>query len=634
LLYGKAPVGSDFFEMLSDLQKVIETFFELNEPNDRWDQLRAVKDYMVERNLCDVRGNIQAALGLLAWCEQPQVRWDEVYSETFVHCVGMMINSTLSSPEFKILSRVSRHNLESAYNGLQLKILDAEERLETFDFSELFGVGSASSSPAMKASEAFREFLVSFYRRKYRAWPPSSDSDRRWLSRSIVQRLQTDFGAVYDFLVDRDIVWDPTEERHTRKWEMISTKHRPDGVFNADSHGVPLTDMLVSFDYKHNYKHIPHPFPLLPWSPKQARQPEETKRTKPSFLSNLKKSKPAPTAPVRDLKEQHQLSLALNGATNINKLDASLDLENPILDALIEHEKALHLSPSSVSLISPADARLGRWILLYGILQTLATVSVDIEGLRYTEGCAYMLSCELEGCPPWRVPGRDAEGTEWASHGFGEAKQERSYCWLAPSRWGRGRGGGEVVGGGGDGRAVRAARHSTEPAQYHHRPRNTDPQARRSTDGAGYAALAQHQLYHGYSTSTTNANPVAPVAAPGFAPEDLIDEVSELDGRSIVRSENKRRGGGGMASPTSPLLRQQQYRNFMVGGEKEVKEKGYFYGQSPNIVMFPPTEEKSLGKGGGVLGPEVPARSARRKGMIGVGNGFGFEEGGVGSLGG
>ncbi|KAK3077600.1 hypothetical protein LTS18_009803 [Coniosporium uncinatum] len=505
----------------------------------------------------------------------------------------------------------------------------------------------------MKASEAFREFLTNFYSRKYRAWPPSSKSDIRWLSRDIVHGLQRDFGAIYDYLVDRDIVWDPTEERHTRKWEMICTKHRPDSAFNADAHGIPLTDMLVSFDYKHNYKHIPHPFPLLPWSPKQSprRVTEETKKSKPSsFLSNLKRSKPAPAAaaPAKDPKEQHQLSLALNGATNINKLDGSpvLDLENPILDALVEHEKALHLSASSSSSsssssissnLSPAEARLGRWVLLYGILQTLSTVSVDVEGLRYTEGCAYMLSCGLEGCPPWRVPGRDAEGVEWARHGFGEAGQERSYCWVTPLRWGGGgRGsGGEVVGGGG---SARAGHQGTETSQHRPRPRRTQLQAPRMIPDrcSGYAASIQRHGYHyGYATNTRPDG--APVVTPGFAPEDLVDEVSELDGRSIIRV------GGDVASPTSLAFssqQQQQYKALDLGKDEEEKEKGYFYGQSPNIVMFPPSppppppppppaEEKTLGKGDGVLRPDVPTRSARREGMIDIRNGSGLGDGQV-----
>jgi hypothetical protein len=77
--------------------------------------------------------------------------------------------------------------------------------------------------------------------------------------------------------------------------------------------------------------------------------------------------------------------------------------------------------------MTASEARLGRWVLLYGILQALSTISVDTAGLKYKDKVRYYVGPSLEGCPPWRSPE--------ASPLMIEACQQRSYCWLAPQTW-------------------------------------------------------------------------------------------------------------------------------------------------------------------------------------------------------
>jgi len=70
--------------------------------------------------------------------------------------------------------------------------------------------------------------------------------------------------------------------------------------------------------------------------------------------------------------------------------------------------------------MSPREARLGRWVLLYGILQVLSTLSVDVQGLRHTDGVRSFLNTDLKRMP------------EWVSNGqieHLEARQQRSWCW-------------------------------------------------------------------------------------------------------------------------------------------------------------------------------------------------------------
>lgn len=69
---------------------------------------------------------------------------------------------------------------------------------------------------------------------------------------------------------------------------------------------------------------------------------------------------------------------------------------------------------------TPREARLGRWVLLYGILQTLSTLSVDVQSLKHTDGVRYHLCTDLKRCPEWVTNGH----LEYL-----EASQKRSWCW-------------------------------------------------------------------------------------------------------------------------------------------------------------------------------------------------------------
>lgn len=434
LLYGLPIIGNDFYEMLSDLQNVMDTYYELNEPSERWNSAQVLVQFVTQMQLDDVRGNIKHALGLLAWSEQSNVMWDAGYLEGFVHCVGMMTQETLKMREYRSLSQISRHKLQNANNAMQLRLIEAEERLSRFDFPEMWYIdGVSNGHPTQKSFEAFRDFLSSFYQAEYGQWPPRhEDHQGHWLGRNLMGRLQADFGAIYQYWVDREIAWDANEERHTRKWEMAPTKLRTGG-FEADSPGLPLTDMLIGFDSSQKYDHIPHPYPLLPTS----RSPSPNmKSSRKSMFSKFKSSK-EPTKP--DVKSQYQMALAFNTASNINRLGTSFEgkcfailldastmadhsSDNKIIDEIGIYEKSFQMSG-----VQPSDARLGRWILLYGILQVLSTVSVDTGGLKYKNKIKYFVSPSLEGCPPWR--------SLEAAPLMIDACQQRSYCWHAPQTW-------------------------------------------------------------------------------------------------------------------------------------------------------------------------------------------------------
>ncbi|CBX95090.1 hypothetical protein IAQ61_009803 [Plenodomus lingam] len=408
ILHGKSIVGADLFEMVDTLQATIVVMYDLdNNQSGLTPQelsIQMITDYLEQHGLDDVRNNVRHALGLLLWSEQDNVRWRQGYLESFVHLAGVMTSEIEELSDFKRLSVVTRRNLGMAGKTLQLRIMEAEERLAGFEFADLWGNDSKiANGPVHRHCQLFRQFLVNHYARIYGSWPPVSG--KTWLNRKIVQAMQNDFGSLYDYLVNREVFWNPREERARRKWEMA---HRKMDGFQADLPELDITDVLVMFDGKQGYTHIPHPYPLLPIElPKGGKEKE-----KKGFFSSLKKDKTKET--TRDAKAHLQLSIVFSDATNIEKLDVNFN-GSTLIDKFEQFELTTDLKHAT-----PRVARLGRWVLLYGILQVLSTLSVDVQGLKHTEGVHYFLCTDLK-----RVP-------EWVTNGqleYLEASQNRSWCW-------------------------------------------------------------------------------------------------------------------------------------------------------------------------------------------------------------
>lgn len=320
MLHGKPIVGADLFDMLNTLQPEIEVMYDLDNSQSsmtpRQRSVQMITNYLGQHGIDDVRTSIKSAMCLLAWSEQDNVQWRQGYLETFAHLAGVMIPELEEVPEFKRLSIVTRRNLGIAAKSLQLRVMEAEEKLSTFDFTDLWEDPSkASNSPVFQSYQAFRSFLVSHYTRNYGNWPPASN--KTWLNRKVVLALQEDFGSLYDYLVNRDVIWNPREERASRKWEMA---HRTNADFKADVPELGVTDLLVRFDAKFGYAHIPHPYPLLPRAiPKTTKEKE-----KKSFFGGLKKDKSRESS-TKDAKAHLQLSILFSDATNIEKLDVNFN---------------------------------------------------------------------------------------------------------------------------------------------------------------------------------------------------------------------------------------------------------------------------------------------------------------------
>ncbi|EPE04806.1 hypothetical protein F503_06355 [Ophiostoma piceae UAMH 11346] len=430
LLYHASLVGLSLYQALSDLHARLEQYMP-----PEMDNVGTIINYLGARGIDDVRNDPENAISLLAWSESPEVRWEEGWRESFLHSTGMYA-SLEGCADFKSVTPITRALLERACLETQLRVQAAEERLAEFQYADMWpaslsmianGSGPVLPSPAKAAADRMQKFLLAHYTHTYGRWPPLPPSppvpgssgleeDEMWLTRTVAHALQKDFAALYDYLVDRDIIWDGSEARSGRKWILVSESGNR--AFEADTPDLPMTDMLVEFDNKLRFPHIPHPFPLVPDSipptNNSSGKDKDKDKKKESAVGN------------RGGAVERRVQLAYTVATNMLILGSEFN-QSDLIDAFSKFEKA-----DRVGDVDPSIARRGRWVLVYGMLQTLASVSVDALNMRYRDNVAYHLSPRLKGAkmPPWRSMG--GGGLVGSSD---EAAHELSHCWLVPRTW-------------------------------------------------------------------------------------------------------------------------------------------------------------------------------------------------------
>ncbi|KAF4992242.1 hypothetical protein FGRMN_7272 [Fusarium graminum] len=408
LLLNTSIVGLSLHEALSDLHIRLDSYMP---PNN--DNVKQLVRYIYNRELDDSRNSPSIALSLLLWAEEPDVRWEEGWRESFTHCVGMY-KLVQQFKDYKCLPPNTSSLLETASQEMQNRVLSAEDRLAGFRYQDIWTF-NPTIGPELMAIDRMKDMLLQHYEWEYGSWPPmvSPLSDGRlgrsinvtgpgtWLSRTVVMKLQTDFGALYDWLVDRDITWARLESQHRSQLMMVSkTNHK---VLEVDTDGLPLSDMLIEFDKKYRFPHIPHPYPLLPRSTISTGNGSSRK-------DNTRAGTDKPNALDRRIRAPYRESF------NADELEYEFS-RNKLVEAFERFEKI-----DDIGDMNPATARRSRWILIYSILQSLASVSVDDDRVQYSDKVDYHLSPRLEAVriPPWK---------RGMSDGMGERAHERSHCW-------------------------------------------------------------------------------------------------------------------------------------------------------------------------------------------------------------
>lgn len=381
-LLSKPLVGLTLYQALTDLHERLYFYM-----TPDVDCTEIMIRYVTKNGLHKVTNDPAAAAGLLSWSEKNDVVWPEGWREAFVHCIGMY-NNLRGLPELSDVSHGSRALLELSHLELQARIEECQYRFSAFNFDDLWLTSIPPSSLPHRSFDNFREFLRRYYERAYKGWPPASSlgSGDHWLTRELTQRLQSDFACLYEYFVDRRRLWNKSSEK------------------SPDDDILSLTKIFLLFDKKHEYPHIPHPYPLLP---NLTAEIFEGKQPKSGLFSSK--------ARTTEKKVVH----ACTEASNATRLQAEVT-NNSLLVAFLRFQKF-----DLVTEMNPREVRQGRWILLYGILQVLSTLSVDTPGLWFKD-VPYFLNARLSGHPPWR-----SEAEEVSE----EANPKLGYCWTVPKNW-------------------------------------------------------------------------------------------------------------------------------------------------------------------------------------------------------
>ncbi|CAD6585482.1 MAG: hypothetical protein ASARMPREDX12_002010 [Alectoria sarmentosa] len=374
-LLNKPLVGLTFYQALIDLYERLLVFMprECNTSD-------VIIGFLTRNRLHNVCNDPAAAAGLLAYSEDDEVQWPEGWREGFVHCSGMY-TKLRELPEFRDISHVSRTLLERSHLELQARIQVAEDRLSTFNFEDMWPSHITHPSAARASFDYFRQFLLQFYEKAYKNWPPRGvkNSEGNWLTRTVICHLQEDFGALYDYYVNRDVVWAETKEPSERYRIMVRKKNG--AVIKINNDGLDLAKLFVHFDHEHKHPYILHPYPLLPRSMSVGDRGKA--QPKQSLFTNKTKAL------------EKQIIHAYSIASNALLLGPNV-ATNSLVEGFQRFEKTDHLGETD-----PRDARKGRWILLFGILQILSHVSADTPDLWFKDDVSYYLMPRLKGTPPW-----------------------------------------------------------------------------------------------------------------------------------------------------------------------------------------------------------------------------------------
>ena len=424
------------FAVLSNLSRLLRhyEFSNLDESTLGEVASASFNFYADHYGLADVRASREKTLEAIVIAERMK-NW-ELYNEGFVHGVGKWDEiMNLNSPIFQLIGELTRKRMERAFNDLTIRRRSVETRLKDFDFPSLFA-GIANSSVDNKEIDfkswkssffSMRRHALGLYKLRYGSWPPKAKSKKNQfeesgLNRLLLQEVYHDFSDLYDILVNR-------KEMTTRTADFLLHDGSSTVDPNMPSSHV-LRKLLSEFDRSSPPVQPPIPFdtPILP----------DLRTTRRDF-SALPEKKQAKER-KKKLKD-NEINQALLQAVNRESVKAT-----PFVESFLSFERE---SARGKSIEEIVNLRIGQWIFMYVVLQSLPLVVTDAPGLKYTDGVEYFL-CEVpKGGVPWNkedlgakkawygVPGGSALVSlpaDVVEHGV-DGIYRRSHCWQQAENW-------------------------------------------------------------------------------------------------------------------------------------------------------------------------------------------------------
>lgn len=392
--------------------------------------------YIRQLGLGDVRDSREKTIQGLLIAER--MRSVDLYNEVFAHGVGKFPALVdLRSPTWPKVSSLTRQRLDRAHLDLLNRQHNVNVRIESFDFPSLFaGIANSTSSTEFRAVRfkqwrnsfsKMRSFTISYYKHVFGSWPPKASSRKNpftesGLNRLVLKTLYSDMCALYDLIADRKsftsrVINKTAEETETSDSNPVVTA---------------LRRMLSEFDNSSPPVLPPIPFdvPKVP--------------TMSSISASYGRLQPKEQARFDRRIKGHELKLVLEKSYDYNTNTANAN--NQFLQKFKEFEAKEARGKVGADI---ADQRIGYWLFMYVVIQSLPILVMDAPGLMHTDDVEYFLCQPPVGNPPWAEDvGQVRKMWYEVSGGAGyvelaadavlfsvEAIHHRSHCWLQAKMW-------------------------------------------------------------------------------------------------------------------------------------------------------------------------------------------------------
>lgn len=387
--------------------------------------------YITQMSLADVRHSREKTLEAIILGERMK-SW-ELYNEAYTHAVGKwQAIVSLKSPLLKQVTPEVQQRLERSNLDLLNRQHNVNQRLESFEFPALFaGVAVSSEFKDVRfnrwraAFAKMRFFVLDHYKSLFGAWPPKARSKKNpfsesGLNRLVLKALYADLCSLYDLLVDRESL--------TPRVIDQAPDDEPDK--ETDINIKALRKLLNEFDQSSPPVLPPIPFdiPKIPTMKSvKAKYDEMKEKDRLKFDRNIK---------------EHELQLIMHKSYNFDTDSVNTSFLEEFKDFDFEHAKGRNSAEI-------ADHRLGVWLFLYVVIQSLPLLVIDAPELKFTEGVEYFLCQPPMGNLPWiedagevrkawyQIPGSSVKVELSADVVMFsvEGTFERSHCWEVAKLW-------------------------------------------------------------------------------------------------------------------------------------------------------------------------------------------------------
>jgi hypothetical protein len=355
LLTNQALVGEKLGLALVDLWRRTKEW----QSNDNATSI--LLSYCEQQGYLSLAENVPHATAILTFAEQAQIQ--ELWTNAFVHCVGMHERLDLSG-DYLELSNSTRALITRASLEMDLHMSRATRAIGCFLEEELGADRLGLTKPARNHLDRFRGFLHSFYLEQLGYFPPDSTDP---YNKELWNNLHDDFESLYELLADKSS--DQSIQNNT----------------NATG-GICCLQNTQVFDLRHGCTPLPHPSPLLP-AVSPDKQSTDTQRS----LRSLRLGRSSSMVSDAKLPPRRALAEATNSIPD-GTSKRSIVVEYRRFERLRLEEK-----------ITVQEARKVRWLLVYGGLQILNSITRAPNGVRDIEAASYPLCVLTTGSPDWHV---------------------------------------------------------------------------------------------------------------------------------------------------------------------------------------------------------------------------------------